>query len=89
MYKVPVLIGLICDITILPPPWGYSPFPPQHVIFVLGAVIAWAIPDVPENVENEIKKEKLLAYRAQQAQVAKDNEKMKHDSQSVHEEHGL
>ena len=63
---------------------GVFPFSLQHVIFVLGAVIAWAIPDVPENVENEIKKEKLLAFRAQQAQVAKDSEKMKRDNQSVH-----
>ena len=28
------------------------------------AVIAWLIPDVPETVQNEIKKEKLLALEA-------------------------
>jgi hypothetical protein len=36
----------------------------EHVIFVLVAFIAWIIPDIPEAVENEIKKEKLLALEA-------------------------
>ena len=50
------------------------------MIFALGAVIAWAVPDVPENVENEIKREKLLACRAQMVQVAKGDENMKRDN---------
>ena len=39
-------------------------FPLQHFIFVGVAVIAWLIPDVPEAVQQEIKKEKLLALEA-------------------------
>ena len=49
-------------------------------------VIAWAVPDVPENVENEIKREKLLAYRAQQQQVLGVK---KDENKSLHEEHPL
>ena len=38
--------------------------PLQHFIFLGVAVIAWIIPDVPEAVQQEIKKEKLLALEA-------------------------
>ncbi|KAL5475674.1 hypothetical protein EMCRGX_G025519 [Ephydatia muelleri] len=58
----------------------------EHVIFFLSMVIAWAVPDVPENVENEIKREKLLAYRAQQQQVLGVK---KDENKSLHEEHPL
>ena len=63
-----------------------SPLHPQHVIFFLSMIIAWAVPDVPENVENEIKREKLLAYRAQQEHVG---DAKKHENQSSHDEHPL
>ena len=36
----------------------------EHIIFIAVIVIAWLIPDVPEAVQNEIKKEKLLALEA-------------------------
>ena len=34
------------------------------MIFTISAVLAFLVPDVPEEVQNEIKKEKLLAYEA-------------------------
>ena len=36
----------------------------QHAIFLLVIVVAWVIPDVPESVKNEIKREKVLALKA-------------------------
>ena len=36
----------------------------QHFIFIISAVLAWLIPDVPQSVQNEIQKEKLLAFEA-------------------------
>jgi len=34
------------------------------VIFTISAFLAFLVPDVPASVQNEIKKEKLLAYEA-------------------------
>ena len=36
----------------------------QHVIFTISAFLAFLVPDVPASVQNEIKKERLLAYEA-------------------------
>ena len=36
----------------------------QHVIFTVSAFLAFLVPDVPASVQNEIKKERLLAYEA-------------------------
>lgn len=36
----------------------------QHFIFIISGFLAWLIPDVPQSVQNEIQKEKLLAYEA-------------------------
>lgn len=33
------------------------------MIFILGAVLDWLVPDVPQSVEDEIRREKLLAAR--------------------------
>ena len=36
----------------------------QHFIFIVVAVIAWIFSDIPEAVQQEMKKEKLLALEA-------------------------
>ena len=36
----------------------------QHVIFVVSAFLAFLVPDVPMPVQDEINREKLLAYEA-------------------------
>ena len=46
----------------------------QHVIFVLVAVIAWIIPDIPEKVRLEIMKEIMLASEAQLKRREKEEE---------------
>jgi hypothetical protein len=36
----------------------------ENFIFIISSFMAWAIPDVPQSVKNEIQKEKLLAFEA-------------------------
>ena len=43
----------------LPPPLSA-----QNFIFIISGFMAWAVPDVPQSVKNEIQKEKLLAFEA-------------------------
>ncbi|XP_065912183.1 anoctamin-7-like [Dysidea avara] len=42
----------------------------EHVIFVLGSILAYLVPDVPASVQREIKKEKLLAYEAIHSRIS-------------------
>ncbi|XP_019861048.1 PREDICTED: anoctamin-7-like isoform X1 [Amphimedon queenslandica] len=40
----------------------------EHFIFILGILLDWLVPDIPKSVEDEIRREKLLASKlAQQA----------------------
>lgn len=36
----------------------------QHVVFFIGRVIAWLVPDIPESVEVKVKRERYLAKEA-------------------------
>ena len=36
----------------------------QHIVFGMTAIIAWIIPDVPKEVDNQIKRENFLAREA-------------------------
>ena len=36
--------------------------PLQNFIFVFVGVLAWLVPDIPQSVLNEIRREKVLAY---------------------------
>ena len=36
----------------------------QHIVFGMTAILAWIIPDVPEEVDNQIKRENFLAREA-------------------------
>lgn len=37
--------------------------PAQNVVFIAGMFLDWAVPDVPQSVQDEIRREKLLASR--------------------------
>eukprot|EP00731_Ephydatia_muelleri_P029832 Em0021g355a len=39
----------------------------EHVVFILGGIIAWLIPDIPKTVQDEIKKERKLGADAEVA----------------------
>ena len=47
------------------------------MIFTIYAILAFLVPDVPAEVQNEIKKEKLLAYEAIHKQLAVTSPKHK------------
>lgn len=49
----------------------------QHFIFVIAAFLAWLVPDVPQSVKNEIRREKLLAYEAVHARKEHDLEEVR------------
>ena len=36
----------------------------QHVVFGMTAILAWLIPDIPKEVENQVKRENFLAREA-------------------------
>ena len=36
----------------------------QHIVFGMTAILAWIIPDVPKEVDNQIKRENFLAREA-------------------------
>lgn len=36
----------------------------QHVVFLIGHMIDWMVPDVPEEVEIKIKRERYMAKEA-------------------------
>lgn len=36
----------------------------QHIVFGMTAILAWIIPDVPREVENQVKRENFLAREA-------------------------
>ena len=40
------------------------------MIFVISNFLAFIVPDIPDSVQREIKKEKLLAYEAIQSRLA-------------------
>ena len=58
----------------------------QHAIFLLVIVIAWAIPDVPQSVKDEIKREKVLALKSHLGQSA---EPLRQPDTGLLEEHHL
>lgn len=41
---------------------------------MIAGFLAWLMPDVPQSVKNEIKREKLLAYEAVHARKEKGSE---------------
>lgn len=45
----------------------------QHFIFIIGAVLDGLVPDVPQSVEDEIRREKLLAARLDSKAKNKDD----------------
>ena len=47
------------------------------MIFTISAFLAFLVPDVPAEVQNEIKKEKLLAHEAIHKQLAETSPKHK------------
>lgn len=52
---------------------GSQPTPPihcQHLGFVIGCVIAWLVPDIPEPVGVKMKCEQYEQYLAKEALVA-------------------
>ena len=36
----------------------------QHIVFGMTAILAWIIPDVPKEVDNQVKRENFLAREA-------------------------
>ena len=36
----------------------------QHIVFGITAILAWIIPDVPKEVDNQVKRENFLAREA-------------------------
>lgn len=36
----------------------------QHIVFGMTAILAWLIPDIPKEVENQVKRENFLAREA-------------------------
>lgn len=36
----------------------------QHVVFLIGRMIDWMVPDIPEEVEIKIKREQYMAKKA-------------------------
>ena len=36
----------------------------QHIVFGMTAILAWIIPDIPKEVENQVKRENFLAREA-------------------------
>ena len=44
----------------------------QHLVFVATFLIDWAIADIPKNVKEQIKREKLYFYKAVQSQPSSD-----------------
>ena len=58
----------------------------QHAIFLLVIVVAWIIPDVPESVKDEIKREKVLALKAH---LGRSSDPQRQPDTGLLEEHHL
>ena len=60
-----------------------SPFLLQHVIFLLAAILDLAVPDVPQSVLDEIRREKLLASRITHRDQLEDKARSKSNADAA------